>query len=337
MEDIKINLRKDSNDMNEAPPLETNRIYYNCSECSSIIEILSIDEEFIEFKCNNNHKLKMKAKDYLDKMKKYNSIELHNNKCNVHKEEYIVYCFECNAHLCRECLKLGEHGSHYKINIIEIIPNNEILSKVKNLIQDNKKEIKILNKTQLEATKKTTDLLNDNINKINDTKIKIKERNNGKELHELELNINNYKLEIEELKKEYENKIKKLKSKYNNNINNIKNKYKIINDINEKIYHSKIKSIINKVDLKINNYKFKETMDKISCFNELIEIIYNTYKSYNNNYYNTLNINNIINKFFNIDNPINKFKEKYSIIKDFEDKLKEQINEKENLIITRFL
>ena len=30
MEDIKINLRKDSIDMNEAPPLETNKIYYNC-------------------------------------------------------------------------------------------------------------------------------------------------------------------------------------------------------------------------------------------------------------------------------------------------------------------
>ena len=234
MEDIKINLRKDSNDMNEAPPLETSRIYYNCSECSSIIEILSIDEDYIEFKCNNNHILKMNIKDYLDKMKKYNSVELNNNKCNAHKEEYIVYCFECNAHLCRECLKLGEHGSHYKINIIEIIPNNEILSKVKNLIQENKKEIINLNKTQLKATKKTNDLLNNNINKINDTKIKIKEKNNEYEFEELKLNNNNFILGIEGLKKEYENKIKMLKSKYINNINNIKNKYKIINDINEK-------------------------------------------------------------------------------------------------------
>ena len=35
-------------DMNEAPPLESNHIYYNCSECSSIIEILSINENNID-------------------------------------------------------------------------------------------------------------------------------------------------------------------------------------------------------------------------------------------------------------------------------------------------
>ena len=41
--------------MNEAPTLESNKIYYNCSECSSTIEIVSIDENNIEFKCNNKH------------------------------------------------------------------------------------------------------------------------------------------------------------------------------------------------------------------------------------------------------------------------------------------
>ena len=37
-------------------------IYYNCTECPSSIEILSIDENecIIEFQCiNNNHKKKM--------------------------------------------------------------------------------------------------------------------------------------------------------------------------------------------------------------------------------------------------------------------------------------
>ena len=109
---MKMNTKKEENDMNEAPPLESNKIGYNCSECSSTIEIISVDEDDIEFKCNNNHNIKIKIKEYLDKMKKYNDIDLNNKICNIHKEEYISYCFECNMHLCNECLKLGEHSYH---------------------------------------------------------------------------------------------------------------------------------------------------------------------------------------------------------------------------------
>ena len=57
-----------SNDMEtpETPEVfKLNEIYYNCSECSSSVEILSINEKEsnIEFKCiNNNHKIKMLIK-----------------------------------------------------------------------------------------------------------------------------------------------------------------------------------------------------------------------------------------------------------------------------------
>jgi len=60
---------------NSAPPNSNydNNIGYNCLECSSLIEILSINENnnTIEFKCinNNNHNNKIKIKDYLEKMK----------------------------------------------------------------------------------------------------------------------------------------------------------------------------------------------------------------------------------------------------------------------------
>ena len=63
---------EDNEVMCEAPTSEQTQIYYNCSECSSIIEILKIDEENIEFKCNNKHQKLMKIKDYLNTMKKYN-------------------------------------------------------------------------------------------------------------------------------------------------------------------------------------------------------------------------------------------------------------------------
>ena len=48
--------------------------FYNCSECSSPIEISLLNEVEIEFKCiNNNHIKKIPIKEYLDKMKVFNN------------------------------------------------------------------------------------------------------------------------------------------------------------------------------------------------------------------------------------------------------------------------
>ena len=58
-------------------------------------------------------------------MKNYNNIKLNENKCDKHNKIYASYCFDCNIHLCKDCLKKGEHGYHYKINIIEILPVNK--------------------------------------------------------------------------------------------------------------------------------------------------------------------------------------------------------------------
>ena len=69
MEDIKIEMNKDLNNINDALSLKENKICYSCSECSSIIEIINIDDENIEFKCNNNHNIKMNIKEYLNKIK----------------------------------------------------------------------------------------------------------------------------------------------------------------------------------------------------------------------------------------------------------------------------
>ena len=43
MQNIKIYVKKELNDLNEAPPSESYKKYYNCSECQSIIEITAID------------------------------------------------------------------------------------------------------------------------------------------------------------------------------------------------------------------------------------------------------------------------------------------------------
>ena len=62
------------NYINHFPPvtkeeqIEEN-IGYNCSECSSLIEILSIKEDNLEFKCvnNENHCNTLKINNYLEK------------------------------------------------------------------------------------------------------------------------------------------------------------------------------------------------------------------------------------------------------------------------------
>ena len=181
MEDIKIINKKEINDMNDAPILESNKILYNCSECASVIEIVSIDQDNIEFQCLNNHNKKIAIKEYLEKMKEYNNIILNNNICNTHREEYVSYCFECKMHLCKECLKTGNHSYHFKINIIEIIPNDDVLKKIRNLININKIKIKKLNIKKKETENKINGILNENINKIKDIKIKEKEKKQNRE------------------------------------------------------------------------------------------------------------------------------------------------------------
>ena len=65
--------------------------------------------------------------------------------------------------------------------------------------------------------------------------------------------------------------MKILKINYNNNMHNINNKYKIIDNKNEIIYNKKISKLTEEINIKINNYKFKEQIDTISNFNDLIE------------------------------------------------------------------
>ena len=97
-------------------------IFYSCSECKSIIEILSIDENNISFKCNNKnkkHELTLSIKEYLNKMKTIGDEELNNDICNKHFEKYNIYCSDCDIHLCEE-RNLDEHNNHKKIDLKQI-------------------------------------------------------------------------------------------------------------------------------------------------------------------------------------------------------------------------
>ena len=132
--------------MEDQPEIESNEPLYNCSECSSPIEIINIDNKDIEFKCYNEmeaHKKIIPLNEYINKMKKLN-IDKDYEKCfeNEHYKKYESYCFDCKMHLCEECLKTREHFSHYKINLKEILPKKNELKILDNIINEceNKKE-----------------------------------------------------------------------------------------------------------------------------------------------------------------------------------------------------
>ena len=55
--------KKEFLDMNDAPALELKNCLYNCTECSSNIEMLSLDENKIKFKCNNEHNIDIEIKE----------------------------------------------------------------------------------------------------------------------------------------------------------------------------------------------------------------------------------------------------------------------------------
>ena len=140
------------NNSNDAPPpkqkellkkIENNLLI--CPECSSEIEIILINEEtnMIEFKCiKNNHKKNLSIIQYLKEIKNIknqNNLNAFKDQCDIHKNNnYISYCFECNTHLCNECLKIGTHLIHKKSNIIEIQPIEKELKIISEVIKDKK-------------------------------------------------------------------------------------------------------------------------------------------------------------------------------------------------------
>ena len=159
--------------------MKLNELYYNCTECSSPIELLYINEKanIIEFKCTiNKHIKRLSIKDYIKEMKKLNNKNINEDTCieDNHNKKYEFYCFDCKKHLCRECLKTRDHINHNKKIIIEIQPNEKELKIIENVIQSYEDKISNLEK--------------DKINKIKEIKNKLKESENKlKEKNEIQI------------------------------------------------------------------------------------------------------------------------------------------------------
>ena len=147
------------------PPIqqEIENIGYNYSECSSLIEILSIDEDenCLSFKCTNGHDMdKMKIKDYLDKMQKYLDNKNLKDICEKHNKKYKCYCFTCNYHLCIDCAKAKLHKKHNKENIYDIQPDEEDIDIIKDRIEYYKNEMEKIKKEKEKRMKEIKNELN---------------------------------------------------------------------------------------------------------------------------------------------------------------------------------
>ena len=271
-------------------------IYYNCTECNALIEILSIDEKenTIEFLCSNQHKKLMPIKEFLDKMMDNDNVDINKDICQIHKNQYMSFCFDCKKHLCKDCLKTRDHIYHNKNNIIEIQPI----------------------KTELEIIKKIVKYYDDKLEKLKNKKFLIKKRLNSfldkcktdiDNILQKEINSNetNKKLELENNKIKFSSDIKKIREKYEKEIKNLKelfnkneiiidNKYQIKKEKLELYYKYKFLLYQNKCDDILRKVSFDKNIENLTNLKRLNELVYNTYNLYNNNIYNSKNINNII-------------------------------------------
>ena len=154
--------------IDNSPPTaknENEKICFSCTECSSAIELLKIDEKnnSMDFKCLNkkSHGIKnISIKAYFQKMKenKQSNINEYNVKCKDHIDKnFTHFCLDCNVHLCRDCLGSRIHLDHRKNDIIEMKPCEEELNIIDKVIKYYKNE---LNNLKIEKKKKTEELKN---------------------------------------------------------------------------------------------------------------------------------------------------------------------------------
>ena len=284
--------------------IKLKEFYYNCTECPSMIEIISLKERenIIKFKClnkNNPHNIEMPIIEYINKMKKYNNKDMHNEICLIHNKKYDCYCQDCTSHLCKDCLKTRKHVNHFKISIEEIRPNQDELNIIENILKYHENRSNELIREKGEKYIELKQKLEAYKNELNQRKkIKIEEYKNSLQ-KELKRNNDKYILDLNDIKNKYLNEIKKRKNKHELNIEEINNKYKLLKEKENIIFKNKIDILDKSYKKIIQQYDFDNKIQNIKNINRLNEIIYNTYILNTNNYYNSINIINILANHYN--------------------------------------
>ena len=306
-----------------------------CPECSSAIEILNINKEennTIEFRCIKEDKVYqiMQIKEYLKKIDKLKNkkIEEIKDKCQIHiNKSYVCYCFDCKCHLCNECLKTRIHINHRKSNIIEIKPREEEIEIIDEMIKDYDKKLEEVTIEKENKTKEYKEKLEKEKRREEKRLKKENKSNENKEKEEMDKSKIKYMEDIEKIRIRYENEIKIRKMEYEEELNDIKNKYKLINEKERIKTGLKIEKIQIKYKNEINKYNFEKTIEDYDKMLRINRMIFNIYKNYNNNYYNSLNINTLLMYYINNKNINDKIKIK---LKDKYDEVTNLIKHKSN-------
>ena len=126
-------------ELKEENELKENESYV-CTECSSFIEITSLDDinNIISFNCPSHGAKTMTIKDYLEKMKKntflYSACSSCKKKQNeINNNEIFNYCTNCKIIICNKCI-INHDRKHYiiknnkNLTICPLHPNNNNLS-----------------------------------------------------------------------------------------------------------------------------------------------------------------------------------------------------------------
>ena len=116
----------------------------------------------------------------------------------------------------------------------------------------------------------------------------------------------NYLFDIKKIKLEYENRLKKRKYEYDKKYTEINNKFKIFDNQNNLFYDYRIRKLEKELNYKSNYYKqnIQEIKDLVNI-KKLSEIVLNTYNIYSSNYFNSINITNIL-KEWEDNEPLSK-------------------------------
>ena len=192
-------LSKEEQDLN-------NELIPVCPKCLSDIEIISIDENQTNEKSNYTMKYRClreniinhtSFKEYIQLIKEKKKVIL-KDKCEKHQsKKFISYCFDCNNHLCEDCLKSGIHVKHVKNNIIKVKPLEEELDIIKEVIKNFKLRLTKIKKEKENKEKEFKELIDKDKKNLKKKLDNIKEKNKINENMELNNDKRKYILDID--------------------------------------------------------------------------------------------------------------------------------------------
>ena len=303
---------------------------YSCTECSSLIEITSLDEinNILSFKCPTHGTKTMTIKKYLEDMKKntflYSICSLCKKKQNeINNNEIFNYCTNCKLIICNSCI-MNHDREHVTIKnnknltICPLHPKNNNISYCLDCNCHICKEC-MKHRKHMEHKKKIIQEIEPSDEEINSLlkvieaykdKIKSSEIKKNNELSEKKIEFNkekekeknDYQKLCENTKKEKENELQENENNHNYEIKEITDKYQKELDEKQIIYENNKKLINNKYENKkaYNKENFEKKKDILEKnYENEKNRIENAFKEQINNFKELLKINDIIYNTYN--------------------------------------